>query len=154
MNDDIYYNTRTIPLAERETFSNAIILLTMVKSKYYYIVGFSRPDCKIEIAFDFESELHSAITESLIIDFASDKDFVLFHAALCNIDNFTDKELTGKNSFSQGEFSVVDSRVEYELKIKKDRIVPTGIEQLNEYILCAKNDIITFIENYYTLLCS
>ena len=50
MNNEVYYNTKTIPLAERETFNNTIILLTLVKSQYYYIVGVSRPSNIIEIA--------------------------------------------------------------------------------------------------------
>lgn len=63
MHNDYYYNTKTTSFPDRETFNNTILLLTMIKSKYYYIVGFSRPNNVIEIAFDFESDLHGLITE-------------------------------------------------------------------------------------------
>lgn len=154
MKNDVYYNTKTIPLAERETFNNTILLLTMVKSQYYYIVGFSRPDSKIEIAFDFETELHDRITETIIIDFAYDEESVLFHSTLCNVDGDTDRDMKLGFDSLEGNFTVLDSCIEYNLKVKKDYIIPTSMEQMNKHILCAKNDIITFVEEYYSTICS
>lgn len=56
MDKNEFYKTDK-PLAVRESFNNTILLLTMVKSEYYYIIGFSRAEGKIEIGIDFESEL-------------------------------------------------------------------------------------------------
>ena len=126
----------------------------MVKSQYYYIVGFSRPDNKIEIAFDFESELHSHITESVLIDFASDEEFVLFHSKLNNIPAIKSASTFQTSTSFFGNFSMDSSGILYDLKIRKDSHIPTSIEKMNEYILCAKRDIITFMEEYYSTICS
>ncbi len=147
MNNDIYYNTKTIPLAERETFNNTIILLTLVKSDYYYIVGFSRPNNIIEIAFDFESELHARVSESMTVDFGSDKEFVLMHSVLQNVTAEMIDSATMSNC--QGEFSVENGCVVYDYKVKKDKLIPTSIEQMNKYILLAKKEIIGFLEEIY-----
>ena len=49
MDSKILHNIKDTPFSERETFNNAILLLSMVKSEYYYIVGFSRPNNIIRI---------------------------------------------------------------------------------------------------------
>lgn len=147
MNNDIYYSTKTIPLVERETFNNTIILLTLVKSNYYYIVGFSRPNNIIEIAFDFESELHTRISESITVDFSLDKEYVLMHSVLKNV-TADMMESVMMPSF-KGEFSIENGCVVYNYKVKKDKLIPTSIEQMNKYILLAKKEIICFLERLY-----
>ncbi len=147
MNNEVYYNTKTIPLAERETFNNTIILLTLVKSQYYYIVGFSRPSNIIEIAFDYESDLHSVISESITVDFGSDDEWVLMRAVLNNI-SANDLVLTN-DIVSEGVFACDGDRVVYDFKVKKDKLIPMSIEKMNGYILKAKSEIIAFLENCY-----
>lgn len=147
MNNEVYYNTKTIPLAERETFNNTIILLTLVKSQYYYIVGFSRPSNMIEIAFDYESDLHSVISESITVDFGSDDEWVLMRAVLKNI---SAKDLVSTNDFvSEGVFACDSDNVIYDFKVKKDKLIPMSIEIMNGYILKAKSEIIAFLESCY-----
>lgn len=147
MNNEVYYNTKTIPLAERETFNNTIILLTLVKSQYYYIVGFSRPSNMIEIAFDYESDLHSVISESITVDFGSDDEWVLMRAVLKNI---SAKDLVSTNDFvSEGVFACDSDNVIYDFKVKKDKLIPMSIEKMNGYILKAKSEIIAFLESCY-----
>ena len=146
MNNEIYYNTKTIPLAERETFNNTIILLTLVKSQYYYIVGFSRPSNMIEIAFDFETELHSTISESIIVDFGSNDKYVLMHAVLKNV---TAKDFVKTDGSFEGLFDCDGDKVIYDYKVKKDKLIPIGIDKMNGYILKAKSEIISFLEECY-----
>lgn len=147
MNNEVYYNTKIIPLAERETFNNTIILLTMVKSQYYYIVGFSRPSSIIEIAFDYESVLHSSVSESITIDFGSKDEWILMRAVLNNI---SAKDLVLTNDIaSEGVFSCDGDKVVYDLKVKKDKLIPMSIDNMNEYILKAKSEIIMFLNYYY-----
>lgn len=147
MNNEVYYNTKTIPLAERETFNNTIILLTLVKSQYYYIVGFSRPSNIIEIAFDYESDLHSVITESITVDFGSDDEWVLMRAVLKNI---SAKDIVLTNDIiSEGVFDCDGDNVVYDFKVKKDKLIPMSIEKMNGYILKAKSEIIAFLESCF-----
>lgn len=147
MNNEVYYNTKTIPLAERETFNNTIILLTLVKSQYYYIVGFSRPSNIIEIAFDYESDLHSVISESITVDFGSDDEWVLMRAVLKNI-SAKDLVLTSDITI-EGVFACDGDNVVYDFKVKKDKLIPMSIEKMNGYILKAKSEIIAFLESCY-----
>ena len=147
MNNEVYYNTKTIPLAERETFNNTIILLTLVKSQYYYIVGFSRPSNIIEIAFDYESDLHSVISESITVDFGSDDEWVLMRAVLKNI-SAKDLVLTSDITI-EGVFACDRDNVVYDFKVKKDKLIPMSIEKMNGYILKAKSEIIAFLESCY-----
>lgn len=147
MNNEVYHNTKTIPLAERETFNNTIILLTLVKSQYYYIVGFSRPSNIIEIAFDYESDLHSVVSESITVDFGSDDECVLIRAALKNV-SVKDFVLTDDID-SEGIFTCDGENVVYNLKIKKDKLIPMSIEKMNSCILKAKSEIIAFLESCY-----
>lgn len=77
----------------RESFNNTILLLTMVKSEYYYIIGFSRTEGKIEIGFDFESDLHGKITEIAILDFYSADNSIELSCNLTNIDGENVKEI-------------------------------------------------------------
>lgn len=149
MNSEIYHNTKTIPLAERETFNNTIILLTLIKSQYYYIVGFSRPSNIIEIAFDYESELHSAITESITVDFGSDDECVVMHAVLNNV--FAQNFSLSENFVTEGVFSCDGDKVVYDFKVKKDKLIPTSIEKMNGYILQAKSEIVAFLEGCYEM---
>lgn len=147
MNNEVYYNTKTIPLAERETFNNTIILLTLVKSQYYYIVGFSRPSNIIEIAFDYESDLHSVITESITVDFGSDDEWVLMRAVLKNI---SAKDIVLTNDIiGEGVFDCDGDNVVYDFKVKKDKLIPMSIEKMNGYILKAKSEIIAFLESCF-----
>lgn len=147
MNNEVYYNTKTIPLAERETFNNTIILLTLVKSQYYYIVGFSRPSNIIEIAFDYESDLHSVISESITVDFGAGDEWVLMRSVLKNI-SARDLVLTSGIT-TEGIFACDGDNVVYDFKVMKDKLIPMSIEKMNEYILKAKSEIITFLESCY-----
>lgn len=147
MNNDFYYNTSAVSLAERETFNNTIILLTLIKSQYYYIVGFSRPNNLIEVAFDFESELHSSISESLSIDFGSNAEYVQIHATIKHISPSCCEESV--TYLENGTISVEADTVVYNCLIKKDKLIPTSIEKMNQCILVAKNEIITFVERCF-----
>lgn len=150
MRCETYYNTKNVPLADRETYNNTILLLSMVKSEYYYIIGFSRPANVIEIGFDFESNIHGKITESMLIDF-SPEEYVVLRSELCNIQlNERYDAIINFNS-EVNKIKQRDGKYYYELRIKKDKLIPASIEIMNEYILMAKSDIIEFLEKCYRI---
>jgi len=149
MTNEFYYNTRTMSFPARETFNNTIILLTMVKSRYYYIVGFSRPEEMIEIAFDFESDLHSLITETISLHFGESEENVILR---CQIRNLTKEMCVGNDVVftGKGKVEVCGDGLKYECHISKDKLIPVSIEKMNVFILDAKRDIIDFIEKQYS----
>ena len=144
--DNKFYNIKDVSFCDRESFNNAILLLTMIKSEYYYILGFSRVKGIINIAFDFESEYHKTITESISLDFnSSDEDIII----ICEIQNFSDESISINSNEYNGTFSVVNNKVYYLNTISKDDVFPLGIKELNKHILSSKNDIIGFLEEQY-----
>ena len=143
MQSDEFYNTKTIGFADRESFNNTIILLTMVKSEYYYIVGFSREKGYITIAFDFESDIHSVITEYLTIDFNSDEDKIILKSELKNVS--PDYEISEHTENIDQE----NDKIIFEKQISKDDVFPIGTRQMHKEILSARYDISEFLEKYY-----
>lgn len=141
MNDEIYYDLKKFPLTQRETFDNTILLLTAVKSVYYYVVFFSAPLNLIEIAFDFESELHGKLTEYVSLDIGAHAQYILFESTLKNITADVYVEADG--------FTVESGNIIYRHKMKKDGVLPVSRETMNENIMKIKNDIIGYIENRY-----
>lgn len=135
------------PLSIRESFNNTILLLTMVKSEYYYIIGFSRVKGIIEIGFDFESKLHGRITETAILDFYGDDNYVKLSCSLRNIDG-ENIETIMKGKINKA-FSVESGSVVFRAKMPSDSLIPTSIKMMNEYILQAKSEIFVFLEDYY-----
>lgn len=135
------------PLAVRESFNNTILLLTMVKSEYYYIIGFSRVKGIIEIGFDFESELYGKITETAILDFYGDDNYIELSCSLRNIDG-ENIETIMKGKINKA-FSVESGSVVFRAKMPSDSLIPTSIKMMNEYILQAKSEIFVFLEDYY-----
>lgn len=150
MKCETYYNTKNVPLADRETYNNTILLLSMVKSEYYYIIGFSRPANVIEIGFDFESDIHGKITESMLIDF-SPEEYVVLRSELCNIQSNERYDTIINFNSEVNKIKQHDGKYHYELRIKKDKLIPASIEKMNEYILMAKSDIIEFLEKCYRI---
>lgn len=146
MDNKEFYKTDK-PLAVRESFNNTILLLTMVKSEYYYIIGFSRTEGKIEIGFDFESDLHGKITEIAILDFYSVDNSIELSCNLKNIDGKNVKEIM--NGKINKLFLFKNNSVIYKVKIPSDKLIPTSIQVMNKYILRVKSDIFAFLESYY-----
>lgn len=139
-----FYNV-DISVSKRESFNNTILLLTMIKSEYYYIIGFSRLKGQIEIGFDYKSDIHKEITESIIVDFYSDDENVVLTSEIKNInpDDFN-------NSYSLVEnFYFENDALKYKLISQKDRLLPVSIEIMNEIIMKAKSEIFDFLEKYY-----
>ncbi len=133
------------PVSVKETFDNTILLLTMIKSEYYYIISFSRAKGQIEIGFDFDSELHNKITETIMADFYSNENCVTLSCVLKNID-LSD---LGLISSLGNNLKITDSSVIYKSEIPRDNIIPISIKSLNSYIMKARCDIISFLETYY-----
>ncbi len=134
-----------IPVSVRESFNNTILLLTMIKSEYYYIIGFSRVNGIIKIGLDYESELHSTITESLVVDFYSEDGNVVLCSKLKNIE-ISDIESI---CIDDNHFSIENGLLIYKTIIPSDKLIPTSINTMNKCILQAKADIFNFLECYY-----
>lgn len=139
-----------ISSSKRESFNNTILLLTMVKSEYYYIIGFSRVKGQIEIGFDYKSSIHNTITESVIVDFYSDDENVVLSGELKNInlDDFTDSSQLAENFYFE------NNSLKYRQISRRDELIPVSIEKMNGIIMRAKSEIFDFLEKYYkTYIC-
>lgn len=139
-----------ISSSKRESFNNTILLLTMVKSEYYYIIGFSRVKGEIEIGFDYKSSIHNTITESVIVDFYSDDENVVLSGELKNInlDDFTDSSQLAENFYFE------NNALKYRQISQRDELIPVSIEKMNGIIIRAKSEIFDFLEKYYkTYIC-
>ena len=134
-----------ISSSKRESFNNTILLLTMVKSEYYYIIGFSRVKGQIEIGFDYKSSIHNTITESVIVDFYSDDENVVLSGELKNInlDDFTDSSQLAENFYFE------NNALKYRQISQRDELIPISIEKMNGIIMRAKSEIFDFLEKYY-----
>lgn len=139
-----FYKVETT-VSKRESFNNTILLLTMIKSEYYYIIGFSRPRGQIEIGFDYTSDIHGAITESVIVDFYSDEDNVVLSGEIknINIEDFWESVPSNKS------FYLEDSVLKYRMLAPRDQLIPISIEKMNTIVLKAKSEIFDFLEGYY-----
>ena len=82
MDSKILHNMKDIPFNDRESFNNAILLLSMVKSEYYYIVGFSRPKNQIEIGFDFDDKTYGRLSETVTMDFSGNLNSIVLSIAV------------------------------------------------------------------------
>jgi hypothetical protein len=149
MYNDYYYNTKATSFPDRESFSNTILLLTMIKSQYYYIVGFSRLDNVIEIAFDFESDLHGLITETMTLNFDESEEYLVLRCRFTNIFDHIGKQ---KNFSFEGNGYIVSDEdgLKYEYLLPKDRILPVSVEKMNAFIIESKAEIIRFLEKQYS----
>lgn len=141
--DNKFYNIKDVSFCDRESFNNAILLLTMIKSEYYYIIGFSRVKGIINIAFDFESEYHKTITEIISLDFNSSDEEIIIR---CEIQNFIGESISIYSNEYNGAFSVVNNKVFYLNTICKDDVFPLSIKDLNNNILICKNEIIKLLK--------
>ena len=139
-----FYKVETT-VSKRESFNNTILLLTMIKSEYYYIIGFSRPRGQIEIGFDYTSDIHGSITESVIVDFYSDEYNVVLSGEIknINIEDFLDSVPSNKS------FYLEDDVLKYRMLAPRDQLIPISIEKMNTIVLRTKSEIFDFLEEYY-----
>lgn len=147
MDSKILHNIKDIPFNERETFNNAILLLSMVKSEYYYIVGFSRPNNQIEIGFDFEDKSYGKINETIIMDFSWSKGEIKATSQLVNL--IFEEEQT--IPFSHDYYFVLkNNSISYERVFEKDEVIPLSMDKLNTIIMSIKKDIEKFVVQGFT----
>lgn len=142
MDSKILHNMKDTPFNERESFNNAILLLSMVKSEYYYIVGFSRPNNQIEIGFDFDDKIYGRFSETVIMDFSTNSNGVVLFTQLANT-FFEGKSVI---PFNHKDNFTIDSGgyIHYERLFEKDDVIPISMEKLNTIILTIKEDILEF----------
>ena len=147
-NEEVFYDIKSVPLSDRESFNNTILLLTMVKSKYYYIIGFSRPEETITIGFDFESKTEGVFTKELVVDFGkSDKEIILYCTILDTSEVESDKHLPVVYD-NNAHFCLDNGKLCYKRKMEKDKIFPSSVKVMNNVLLTARNEILTFLSQY------
>lgn len=134
-----------ISFCQRESFNNAILLTTMVKSTCYYIIGFSREEGVVTIAFDFSSATHAELTKEVNISFYGSK--IKFEAELQNT-------LESLNIPRDNYFLVKNGKIAYSREIDFDGNFPIGYNQLHNEIMQTKNQIIMYLEKLYKIVLS
>lgn len=133
MKENVFIETKSVSFADRESFNNTILLLTMVKSKYYYIIGFSRTDGIITVGFDFETKTEGKITRELMIDFYSSGTEIILHS---DVLNFPDGLIQSKYAEIQDKsLSIKDCMLCYDAAISKDNIFPLTVKEMNAALL-------------------
>lgn len=141
MDSKILHNMKDIPFNERESFNNAILLLSMVKSEYYYIVGFSRPKNQIEIGFDFDDKIYGRFSETVTMDFSGSLDSIVLSTKLCNT-FFEGKNVIPFNH--KDNFEIDNGFIHFKKLYEKDAVIPISMDKLNTIILSIKADIWEF----------
>lgn len=147
MNKEEFHSISGVSFVDRESFNNAILLLTMIKSDYYYIVGFSRPKQCITIAFDFESKYVPRLTEYLYLDFAESKESLVIKANVSNAAIGVDESFLKK--VNNERFVLSGECASYTNYCRKDTVFPQSIEQINKFIRESINEIKKFLVEYY-----
>lgn len=148
MKNDIFYDTVSADVTVRESFNNTILLLSMIRSEYYYITGFSRPLNTVTAGFDFKSGLHDSLTETIKIKFDGKSRKVIFLSELKNIR----ADETSLTLIKNKNFRVNGSRIIYRRTVETDRLFPVTVSEMNSHIMSAKNEIICLTETYYHIL--
>lgn len=147
MNKEEFHSIRGVSFADRESFNNAILLLSMIKSDYYYIVGFSRPEQSITIAFDFESNYIPKLTEYLSLNFAALKTSLVIKSKIANV--VISKDDSFFKTVCNERFSLCGDEVVYTNYCTKDTVFPKSIDQINTFIRESINEMKEFIVSYY-----
>lgn len=144
LNEDVFYDTKAVPLSDRESFNNTILLLTMVKSKYYYIIGFSRPEETITIGFDFESKTEGIVTKELIVDFGKSESDIILSCQVYNVSQFETNE-KATDVVKSNQFYLDNGKLYYIRRISKDRVFPSSVKSMNKCLLLARQEIGTLL---------
>ena len=150
MANEEFHNIRGVSFIDRESFNNAILLLTMIKSDYYYIVGFSRPKNTIKIAFDFETQYFTKVTEYIQIEFSELENRIKITSEIqnVNVNNAFDEY---KQIVKSGSLMLINNKLIYTMFVDKDSVFPESIRDMNNTIKCAIKDIKEIISHYYNI---
>ena len=144
MKSSSFYDLTAVSFSDRETFNNAILLLSMVKSEAYYIIGFSRPDKTIEIGVDYQDLLNTTITQAFTMDL-NNPCRIYFKSVFKDVDVERCEKLINN---SDSNFYIYENDFVYESFIERDEVIPISIENVDIAIKKVKKDIISFIEEY------
>ena len=146
INEEVFYDTRTVSLTDRESFNNTILLLTMVKSKYYYIIGFSRPEEKITVGFDFDSDTEGTYTKELNIDFQSSNERIIFSCDIVKTDVISAEKIEWILHMFE-HVSVKNGVLQYVDNLEKNTVLPSSIRKMNQCLLSARREIEMVLQN-------
>lgn len=134
MDEDVFYDTKSVPLSDRESFNNTILLLTMVKSQYYYIIGFSRPEETITIGFDFESKTEGVYTIEIVVDFKKSESDIIISGRITEVMTLSPDKLL--IVFERCAHLYNNNGILcYERRIAKDLVFPSSVKSMNDHML-------------------
>lgn len=136
MQENVFIDTKSISFSDRESFNNTILLLTMVKSEYYYIIGFSRTAGKITVGFDFETKTEGKITRELTIDFKSSETEIIIHSDVIELSEERISSYYANNL--EKRFSTKGHTLCYDDRIPKDDLFPSTVKEMNAALMEAR----------------
>ena len=136
MQDNVFIDTKAVTFSDRESFNNTIMLLTMVKSEYYYIIGFSRPRGIITVGFDFATKTEGNITRELTIDFWSSASEIILHSEVLELQKNVTISKYIKNFDKR--LNVKEHKLYYDDKISKDKLFPLTVKEMNSALMEAR----------------
>lgn len=150
MNDSVFYDLSSTSVAQRETFSNTVVLLSLIKNDQYYITCFSRPKQQIEVAFDLDNLFGDRSAQPMLLDFSDWKNGVTVSAKLVTLPPSACKTecLAGDPAFS-----CTADAVHYLRTYPTDELLPHSVAKMDRVLRASKNEILHFLnENYAVIL--
>lgn len=146
MANPAFYDLSDQSFAQRESFNNTILLLSMVKSENYYIIGFSRPKQQIEIGFDLDRYWHEPITQTLLLDFSKPENGISVEGIVAALPI---KNCSGENLSASSTFQAHNGAIIYSRHYPVDALLPHTVSKLDRVLQESKAEILNFLsENY------
>ena len=149
MNYTTFYDVSSVSVVQREAFNNTIILLSMVKSESYYIIGFSRPLQRIEIGFDLARDGGQNIVQSLTIDFS---DWTAGLTISGTIASLPAEQYNENFSGNTPAFSCDGKDIFYQRTYPTDELLPHTAAKMDRVLQASKNEILHFLGAQYAAL--
>ena len=143
------YDMSSMSVTQREAFNNTIMLLSMVKSENYYIIGFSRPKQQIEIGYDLPSNNGLTVTQSLVVDF-SDWDCGLTVSG--TVAGLPAADFQENGPANTSAISCDGKNVFYQRTYPTDSLLPHSVSKMDRVLQASKNEILHFLSTQYSLL--
>ena len=147
MANPAFYDLSKQSVAQRESFNNTILLLSMVKSDNYYIIGFSRPKQQIEIGFDLDRYWHEPITQTLLLDFSKPENGISVEGIVAALPI---EYCSGENISASSAFRAHNGEIIYSRHYPMDALLPHTVSKLDRVLQASKAEILNFLTESYT----
>lgn len=149
MANPAFYDLSGVSVAQRESFNNTILLLSMVKSENYYIIGFSRPRQQIEVGFDLDEGYNEPLTQKLLLDFAAPQEGLSVSGVLAALPSAYCKRETITASTA---FAAEGGQIVYHRHYPMDLLLPHTVSKMNRVLLATKAEISDFLQANHAAL--